>query len=700
MKITLIRRENRTEKEIISTSEVGAWMERVKTETKAKPVSEMRAWLYNWMSAREAHYEHAERLPQVFPAIEYGRTADGERKMKSYNGIVLLDVNGLADLGEATLVKEQVRRLPQTFAAVTGSSGRSVKIWVRFELPEGDGLPKKEEQIRLFHAHAYRLAVQCYQPILSFPITLKAPSPEDSFRMTWDPEPYYNPSAVAFYLEQPTAMPGEETFSQRRQREENPLQRLGPGFETSQTCSRLFEKALGLALDEVEHWSRDEEDLHPVLVRLAEQCYRAGLPEEETVRQTLIHFYRQAELETVRQTIHNLYRECKGLKKRLPMSPEQETAFRMDEFMNRRYEFRYNQLLGDLEYRQRDSVHFYFRPVDQRVRSSVAMDALQEGIRVWDRDVNRYLSSNRIPLYNPVDEYLYQTGRWDGKDRIRALADLVPCDNPHWRELFYRWFLNMVAHWRGLDKLHANSTSPLLVGEQGYRKSTFCRILLPPELRFGYTDSLDFKSKRDAEMYLGRFLLINIDEFDQISVNQQGFLKHLLQKPVANLRKPYGTSIQEMRRYASFIGTSNHKDLLTDTSGSRRFICIEVTAPIRTEVSINYRQLYAQAVSALSHNERYWFDDGDELLLKESNREFEQVSPLEQCFNCYFRLPKRGETGEYFTPMQMLEYMYSKTKVKSVKNSNISMFGRLLRKSKAASRRTKYGIQYNLVKLE
>lgn len=117
-------------------------------------------------------------------------------------------------------------------------------------------------------------------------------------------------------------------------------------------------------------------------------------------------------------------------------------------------------------------------------------------------------------------------------------------------------------------------------------------FLLPPELRFGYTDSLDFKSKQEAERYLGRFFLINTDEFDQVNVSQQGFLKHLLQKPAANLRKPYGNIIREVRRYASFIGTSNQKDLLTDPSGSRRFICIEVTAPIRTNVTINYKQLY------------------------------------------------------------------------------------------------------------
>ena len=96
-----------------------------------------------------------------------------------------------------------------------------------------------------------------------------------------------------------------------------------------------------------------------------------------------------------------------------------------------------------------------------------------------------------------------------------------------------------------------------------------------------------------------RFLLVNLDEFDQISSNQQGFLKHLLQKPVANLRKPYGSTIQEVRRYASFIGTSNQMDLLTDPSGSRRFICIEVTAPIDTNVTINYKQLDAQAMDSI-----------------------------------------------------------------------------------------------------
>ena len=200
-------------------------------------------------------------------------------------------------------------------------------------------------------------------------------------------------------------------------------------------------------------------------------------------------------------------------------------------------------------------------------------------------------------------------------------------------------------------------------------------------------------------MYLGRFMLINIDEFDQVSMNQQGFLKHLLQKPVANLRKPYGSSIQEMRRYASFIGTSNQKDLLTDPSGSRRFICIEVTAPINTNVTINYHQLYAQAMEAITKGERYWFDDTDEAILKESNREFEQISPLEQLFHCHFRSPEEGETGEQLSAMQIIEYLQEKNKAINLSQSSITTFGRILKRNQIQSKRTKKGMIYEVIKL-
>ena len=103
-----------------------------------------------------------------------------------------------------------------------------MKIWVRFALPDDRGLPVKEAEAALFHAHAYLLAVKCYQPMLPYDIDLKEPVLTQKCRMTLDENPYYNPDAVPFCQEQPLAMPGEETFRQRKQGEKNLLLRLKP----------------------------------------------------------------------------------------------------------------------------------------------------------------------------------------------------------------------------------------------------------------------------------------------------------------------------------------------------------------------------------------------------------------------------------------------------------------------------------------
>ena len=96
----------------------------------------------------------------------------------------------------------------------------------------------------------------------------------------------------------------------------------------------------------------------------------------------------------------------------------------------------------------------------------------------------------------------------------------------------------MVAHWLGLDREHGNSTTPLLVGDQGCGKSTYCLNILPPELRQFYTDSIDFSKRRDTELALHRYALVNIDEFDSVKDTHQSYLKHILQKANVSTRCP------------------------------------------------------------------------------------------------------------------------------------------------------------------
>lgn len=230
MKITLIRKDEEQGTEALSLCDTDAFFEKVKTENKAGHISELREILPR-LAGSSARYVHIDKLPRVYPAVEYTRKQKGEKRMKHYNGLVQLEVNRLADLYEVEYVKRQVEQLPQTFAAFCGSSGRSVKIWIRFARTDGS-LPTATQEVLLFHAHAYRLAVTCYQPMLPFGITLKEPDLMQSCRMTVDEQPYYNPSSVPFCIEQPLALPDEETFRQRKQNSESAPERMTPGCES------------------------------------------------------------------------------------------------------------------------------------------------------------------------------------------------------------------------------------------------------------------------------------------------------------------------------------------------------------------------------------------------------------------------------------------------------------------------------------
>ena len=437
-----------------------------------------------------------------------------------------------------------------------------------------------------------------------------------------------------------------------------------------------------------------------MLVALAEHCFRAGIPEEDTVRWSRAHYHLPKDDFLIRETVKNVYRSGRGFADKSSLLPEQIFVMQMDEFMKRRYEFRFNQLTTQVECRERNTFNFYFHPVDKRQMASITMNAQYEVLKLWVKDVVRYLNSDHVPVYQPAEEFLYDLPHWDGKDHIGDLAKRVPCDNPHWPHLFRRWFLSMVAHWRGMmRKNYANSTSPILVGPQAYRKSTFCRLILPPCLQAYYTDSIDFSRKRDAELYLNRFLLINMDEFDQISIAQQPFLKHILQKPVVNTRRPNASAVEELRRYASFIGTSNHKDLLTDTSGSRRYIAVEVTGVIDVVRPIDYEQLYAQAMAALYKNERYWFDERDEAIMTEVNQEFEQSPAIEQLFQVYYRAAGKEEEGEWLLAADILQRIQKAAKMK-FSFGQATHFGRILRRLGVESFRKTHGVYYHVVALE
>ncbi|MBQ8462571.1 MAG: DUF3874 domain-containing protein [Prevotella sp.] len=365
------------------------------------------------------------------------------------------------------------------------------------------------------------------------------------------------------------------------------------------------------------------------------------------------------------------------------------------------YAFRMNTVMGYAEYRSKEKWHLGWRPVDDRVQNSLAMEARLAGLDAWDRDISRYVKSNMVPSYDPIDEYLWDlSDKWDGQDHIGRLARTVPTQNPNWPRWFRTWFLGMVAQWRGMNPRYGNAMAPLLISRQGYNKSTFCKSLIPMDLQWGYCDNLVLAEKKAVLQAMSQFLLINLDEFNQISPKvQEGFLKNLIQLASVKVKRPYGRHVEEFPRLASFIATANMTDILADPTGNRRFIGIELTGPIDTSYRINHRQLYAQAMTLLDQGEPYWLDDEQTRLVMESNRQFQQQSPVELYFGECFQPAASADEGEWMTTAAIYQHI-RRVAGAAVGRVGVISFGRFLaNQDSLIRRRSRNGTEYLLRKL-
>ena len=351
---------------------------------------------------------------------------------------------------------------------------------------------------------------------------------------------------------------------------------------------------------------------------------------------------------------------------------------RLLNYLERKYEMRFNTALGCTETRKAGS-NEPFVAVDERMRNTIAIKARLDGIDAWDKDIRRYMESDFVKAFNPVDIFLEGLrGRWNGKNHIEMLADCVPNDNTRWAEWFHTWFLAMVAQWLGLNISHGNSVAPLLISRQGYRKSTFCKRLLPEALQWGYNDNLIISEKQNTLRAMTQSLLINIDEFNTLSAKtQDGFLKNVMQLANIKIRQPYCQQQVTLPRIASFIATANVSDVFSDPSGCRRFIAVTLTGPIRLPEHIDYEQLYAQAVAELDNGRRYWFDEADTQDIMENNVQYQQRTPAEALFLDSFSIPKDLTKGAYMTAASIFSLLRQRYG-SQLNLTSLSHFGRVL----------------------
>ena len=225
MKVTLYRYEKGTL--VMRSVEMEKLQAALRTENLNKPISTTRDKVMFALPGTQN--SDIQKLPVVVFGGTFRKTGDPKPPMRDYSGLVLLEVNHLSDLQEAVQIRQQAATMPQTLLAFIGFSGKSVKIVIPFTLPDGT-LPHSPEQIKRFHSQAYLTAVKYYQPQLGRNITLTEPVPQHGCRMSYDPQPVYNPDAVAIRIEQPAQMPDSEEIRIIPEEPSEPHQRLMPAM--------------------------------------------------------------------------------------------------------------------------------------------------------------------------------------------------------------------------------------------------------------------------------------------------------------------------------------------------------------------------------------------------------------------------------------------------------------------------------------
>ena len=385
----------------------------------------------------------------------------------------------------------------------------------------------------------------------------------------------------------------------------------------------------------------------------------------------------------------------------------QEVIYEIENFLGENYSFRRNLLSGKTEVQEigEGKEPSAWCILTEEVFNSILLKMMKEDVggKSPKQHTLEIINSEATVAYDPIKEYLGHLPQWDGRNHVAELFNRIPGLTSEQLSWCCTWLRSAVAHWMGIDMLHGNEAVPVLIGAQGCGKTTFATRLLPVELRAYFLDHINFGNKFDTDMALTHNLLVNIDEFANMGPSQQGKLKQTLSKVKVNGRPIFGKSQDDRRRYASFLATTNDEHPLCDTTGSRRYICLQIPKGklIDNSEAINYEQLYAQLLYEINEKQTpYWFTNDEVIRIQQANLPFFKQDDLEDMIKGCFRIPNDEEEGKWMLCKQVYEKLQERYPYFVGDQSIKIKIGNTLKFMGCSSQHTRQGQMYQLIPKE
>ena len=656
MKFTLFQNFN----EVINTIPVEQIVTEIKEGTYKSQI------LYLIKSLEQGKMEPYEKAKKSLLAFTPSATFKGGRKLdylQNYNQIIVLDIDKVEE-NKLAEIKQKAIELSTTFVAFISPSNNGLKLFIKVSTNQDE------------HKNTYNIVKEFYEKELEIEIDK---SGKDITRLcfySYDPEIFFNPNADIFLVTE-----------QSRSAESN--------ISNLNTPDLLYDHCVRFTKQKMDYVEGNRNNF---VHQLACNLNRKGISYAEALGFILSDYnYNEIEvMNAVKSAYNNTHefgtdREYKSPKTKENSKPkssitndeevdddeEKPAAIeRLEMFLNKRYNFRYNMVTGKLEYKKvRNQM---YKPITDFVENSILREVLKAKVKCSIQGLRYLLMSDYVEQFDPFKEYFSTLPEINQEiDYITELANTITTTNQElWLECFKKWFVAMVAC--VTNEKVVNQTVIVFSGKQGIGKTTWMEKLVPKPLKDYLFSGTINPNNKDTLIHLAECMLINLDELENLNKTEIGSLKEIITKSHIRMRKAYGHNNETLPRRASFAGSVNTAQFLNDTTGSRRFLCFEVEH-IEYHHIVNLDNCYKQALHLIDQGFRYWFNNEEIKAINENNEKYQIKSPEEELLLTWFEKADKETATAFLNTTQIATRLAYFGNI-NINNSTVIQLGKALKK--------------------
>lgn len=382
-----------------------------------------------------------------------------------------------------------------------------------------------------------------------------------------------------------------------------------------------------------------------------------------------------------------------------PKPPQKEKPPRLSKFekveelINENFELRYNEVSNEIEYRRRSETEAEFEVLNE---NNVYRFLQHDNVEFSMAKLTCLLRSDFVHRFNPFQSYFRELPAWDtecDEDFIGKLSTYLPVKDPdRFRLQFRKALVRVVAC--ALNDAIINKQSLILVHEvQNSGKTTFIRWLCPPALNKYIAENIS--TDKDSLIALSDNFMINMDELATLSRAEINTLKSMFSKETIKVRRPYDKTATSVPRRASFFGSTNKAEFLTDETGSVRWLCFELTDRINWDYKndLNIDDIWRQAYSLYKSGFKYELTP-DEIQANElANRQYQVTTPEIELIQKNYAPGTKEQHDAFFQATDFLNNLTEKYPTSRLNLNNIGKALKILGFERTTKRSDKYPVK-------